>query len=158
MPVLRQPVPRLQLHCNASREGCQYTVCCSTSSWTTWGGGHRFVVGCQYTVCCSTSSWTIWGGGMCRYYSWTIWRVVPLCGPCSLSQDSHLAVLHEHVFAWHPHVVHTQEAVVHRVVPAATHPRRESIDPRGEWSISARVSDCDVLVYPFLSSEIATCD
>jgi hypothetical protein len=41
--------------------GCQYTVCCSTSSWTIWGGGHRCVVGCQYTVCCSTSSWTIWG-------------------------------------------------------------------------------------------------
>jgi hypothetical protein len=36
--------------------GCQYTVCCSTSSWTRWGGGHRFIVGCQYTVCCSTSS------------------------------------------------------------------------------------------------------
>jgi hypothetical protein len=43
--------------------GCQYTVCCSTSSWTVWGGGRWFVVGCQYTVCCSTSCWTIWGGG-----------------------------------------------------------------------------------------------
>jgi hypothetical protein len=42
---------------------CQYTVCCSTSSWTVWGGGHRIDVGCQYTVCWSTSSWTIWGGG-----------------------------------------------------------------------------------------------
>jgi carbamoyl-phosphate synthase large subunit len=42
---------------------CQYTVCCSTSCWTIWGGGHRCVVGCQYTVCCSTSCWTIWGGG-----------------------------------------------------------------------------------------------
>jgi hypothetical protein len=63
---------------------CQYTVCCSTSSWTIWGGGHRCVVGCQYTVCCSTSSWTIWGGGHrcvvgCQYTvccgtsSWTIW-------------------------------------------------------------------------------------
>jgi hypothetical protein len=64
--------------------GCQYTVCCSTSSWTIWGGGHRFVVRCQYTVCCGTSSWTIWGGGhrfvvRCQYTvccatsSWTIW-------------------------------------------------------------------------------------
>jgi hypothetical protein len=42
---------------------CRYTVCCGTSSWTIWGGGHRFVVASQYTVCCSTSSWTIWGGG-----------------------------------------------------------------------------------------------
>jgi hypothetical protein len=43
--------------------GCQYTVCCSTSCWTIWGGGHRCVEGCQDTVCCGTSSWTIWGGG-----------------------------------------------------------------------------------------------
>jgi hypothetical protein len=27
--------------------GCQYTVCWSTSCWTVWVGGHRFVVGCQ---------------------------------------------------------------------------------------------------------------
>jgi hypothetical protein len=27
--------------------GCQYTVRCSTSSWTIWGGGHRCVVGCD---------------------------------------------------------------------------------------------------------------
>jgi hypothetical protein len=44
--------------------GCQYTVRCSTSAWTIWGGGHRFVVGYQYTVCCSTSSWTYGGVGI----------------------------------------------------------------------------------------------
>jgi hypothetical protein len=35
-----------------------HCVCCSASSWTIWGGGHRFVKGCQDTVCCCTSSWT----------------------------------------------------------------------------------------------------
>jgi hypothetical protein len=53
---------------------CQYNVCCSTSSWTIWGGGHRFVVGCQYTVCCSTSSWTIWVVG-----TGVLWDVNTLC-------------------------------------------------------------------------------
>ena len=40
---------------------------CRRVVWTSFGvsrgGGHRCVVGCQYTVCCSTSSWTIWGDG-----------------------------------------------------------------------------------------------
>jgi hypothetical protein len=36
----------------------QVRVACSSPS--IWGGGHRFVVGCQYTVCCCTSSWTVW--------------------------------------------------------------------------------------------------
>jgi hypothetical protein len=54
-------------------------VCCGTSCWTIWGGGHRCVVRRQYTACCSTSSWTIWGGGHrcvegCQY---------PVCGSTS---------------------------------------------------------------------------
>jgi hypothetical protein len=61
-PRQERPLPRGPAS-SWTKVACQYTVCCSTSCWTIWGGGHRVVVGCQYTVCCSTSCWTIWGGG-----------------------------------------------------------------------------------------------
>jgi hypothetical protein len=36
---------------------------------------HRLVVGCQYTLCCSTSCWSIWGGG----HRLVVWDVSTLC-------------------------------------------------------------------------------
>jgi predicted PhzF superfamily epimerase YddE/YHI9 len=55
-------------------------VCCSTSSWTIWGGGHRLGVGCQYPVCC------------CRSLPLTPSAAaqVDLCGHATLAAAHHL--------------------------------------------------------------------
>jgi hypothetical protein len=76
-PRQERPLPRGPAS-SWTKVACQYTVCCSTSCWTIWGGGHRVVVGCHVVVP-PAGLYGVVGTGVLWHVS-TLCAVVPPAG------------------------------------------------------------------------------